>query len=296
MMIEKYALVEITRSKGPILQEQVGFKKEEENNILLYALPTGEVMDGSIKLIRIQELLYVSYTRINTDDVGLIAVIAVDMKKFTHNPFSLSQILKDMVSNAKLPSAITEEQIHSSEVSKIPFQIKGVTHIIASLLLLQRVIVVGNHEDIVNFIGTIYETLPLRTMSEIIAITHAKYPNEQYNLQGVPNDISISSDLDKAQKNSTIVFLDEKKAFGMFRSPITDEMEKFYLQGDFETVKNKTRDFVSLALLEKIDSSGDYAKKHNIKRSDAKLMKNFQQRVRELERKQKKDPFFRGLP
>ena len=86
-----------------------------------------------------------------------------------------------------------------------------------------------------------------------------------------------------------------KQAFGLVRSPFTDEVEKLYFSGDFEAVKNRIIEFLKLATLETIGSSRDYGMEHNIHRSDAKLLKILQHRLKELEQKRKHDPFFRGI-
>lgn len=295
MTIEKFALINIDRTHGPKVFKQRGFKKEEETNMLLYALPSGEAYNGSFKYIEITNTFYSSYIKINEKSEGMAAVIAIPIDLIKFNPFNLNQFLQKMVEDEELPDTIDIDKLNQNVKKQDPINISGATYIVGSLFLAHRIILVGSHEEVLEYLANIYEGVPYARIPSIVTLTYSKYLRNSYNFLGVPNSEILYKDLERAQKDSTILFLEKKKAFGLYRSPFTDKIAKLYLKGDYDRIKKEVIEFVKLSFTEKIESSGDFAIKYHINRADAKLLKLYQLRTEELKNLREQYPQYRRL-
>lgn len=295
MTIKKIALITINRAVGPKIQEQVGFKKEEETNLLLYSLPSGAAYNGAFKYIEINEMLYSSHIRIDEKDEGFGAVIAVPLESIRFNPFSLNPILEKMVEDQKLVDHIDIDELIANQKTRDPINLSGSTYVIGSLILAQRVIIVGTHKEVINFLTNIYDGVPHESVTSLVTLTYSKNLSNSYTMIGVPNNESLFEEIENAQKDSTIIFLEQKKAFGLFRSPFTDRIEQLYFKGKYDVIRREITEFLELSLKEKIESSSDFAMKYNLKRADAKLLKLYQKRQVELLKIREKYPVYRRL-
>lgn len=295
MIVEKFALVKINRKTGPEIDKQIGFSEDDNQNILLYSLPTGEAVNGSYKFIQLGNYFYCSLIQLGSDDDASASIIAVELSKLTFNPFDLCPILEEMLKDQELSDPLDDEKMAELNVLRKHILIQGITHVIGSLFLLERVIIVGKHEEVIDFMATIYEGIPARFLPQLSCLSFSMSLHDSINLQGVPHDEELADDLEKAQKNSTIVLLEPRRAFGLYHTPFTDDIENLYLAEDFEGSKNRIEQFLSLIEATIIASSGDFANEHNISRADAKLLKNFQERVNEVQEERASNPFYRGV-
>ncbi|MHA2501292.1 MAG: hypothetical protein ACXAE3_00265 [Candidatus Kariarchaeaceae archaeon] len=293
MVVEKFALVHINRVQGPYIVKSTGFSSEDTQKILVFALPSGEAVHGSVKFIRLGADFYGSLIHTTgVDGSAKASVFAVDVEKLNFNPFDLSPILENMLETGELSEPLDDLYLSSLHISREPSIIEGFTHVIGSLFLMERVIVVGDHNSVLNLFATIYDGLPPSAIALLVCNTYTTSLHEHINLQGVSHDEDLADELEIAQKNSTIVLLHANRAFGLFQTPFTDRIEKLFVEKRFEDAKQAILEFVELLNNENINSASDFAKRHKISRADAKLLKNFQERLELREEMRRKNPLF----
>ena len=144
---------------------------------------------------------------------------------------------------------------------------------IFSVLSEQNTLVVGEKDDLKNFLIRFYEYIPKEMKKYLTLIGNSSTLNDNVGLQAIIITDEVLKIIDAKKGNYSTLFLPMKTAYGAFTSPFCKKMAQLFTEGKKESVKEELLSFFKLAIeSDEIKSKADFASEKDVSLADASLL------------------------
>ena len=277
MVLKNYGLVSVTRKLGAHYIEKVGDVNYLTDDVLAICLPFGNTLEDCIKMKFFNSKYYFSIVRILSDNEGLGLICAFDsIGEIMHNQFlPIIEILNILKIKTGYDSKLTTEILKLYPNKNILLEIENIQCTIISLLLNKKVFILDDNFQIFSLILSLIELFPEKFHSLFDFTINSTSFTENINIMSFQYYKELDNQLEDLNKEkSTIIDMEHKICFGIFSSPLLNELIK-------KLKNNETEKANSLILiLEKLIfditnvtlKSSEFGKKYKITKTDAKLI------------------------
>jgi hypothetical protein len=277
MKIQNYTLIETGRAEGASIKINKGIEEATVKELLIAGLPQGRQTDKYFKLFKINSDYYLSVLHIQSEvDRGLALVIELNDEILQRNPISVvNGIYNYLVEIEKQTdfNAIDTITIKTKAINPLFKSYKDFDALIFAFLTEQRTVIIGNSEELEQFMGTIFECIPPQMRRYIYFAANMTSINNDEIISLVPASERILKALDARKEDYTVLILPLSTTYGIYSSPATKRIAKFYVEEKKESIKEEILHLFQLATESKeLENIADFAAKHDIEIADASLI------------------------
>ncbi len=266
------ALIKIDRQNGPSIVQAVNVDRKKVIDILVHALPNGTPKNNVFKVSKVGKMIGIVFLEKFGD--GFSGYLMGYPEENVHiNPFSYYQFAKQMVQLSKLAP---EVPLYEEKRKTNLFEISDVFYAITSLLLREKVIVVGNQDKAISYFETLFNLLPYGFFSWLKAEFPATSLLNDLHIVNVESIDLHQEELKKLFFSSSIIGLQDKKCFGFYSSSFTKKLAHFVHLQQKDLVESELKQFNKLLNIKPIDNPADFANEFSLHTRDAKLLKLIQ--------------------
>lgn len=277
MKITDFVIVEIGREKGASALYYSGLTDEIMKKLLIEALPLGNPENKVFKIITVDDELFLSSLLLaNNEDHGYALIVKLDAEFLKLNPIGflnsmnnvLSAILKDD-NNTYLKELNLEYT--APEFTAAAYE--NFDNFIFSVLTQQKTLIVGEQEELSNFLANLYEYIPDELKRHITLIANSSNLTNNVSLHALPVTDEVLKIIDGKQGEYTVLFLPMKTAYGTFTSPFCKKIAELFAEQKKESIKEELMQFFKLAIESSdIIPPADFASQQNMSLADASLL------------------------
>ncbi len=277
MKIDNFVFVEIGREKGASALYYSGLTDEIMKKLLIEALPLGNPENEVFKIVRIEKDLFLSSLILADDeDHGYALIIQLNSETQELNPIgfldSMNNVLKsilkeDAIEYPKELDLVYNNPQFTTEVYE------NFDNFIFSVLTEQKTLVVGEQDELRNFLANLYEYIPGELKRHITLIANSSNLTNKVFLHAIPVSEEVLRIIDGKQGDYTVLFLPMKTAYGSFTSPFCKKIATLFAEQKKESIKEELMRFFELAIESSdIIPTADFASKKDLTLADASLL------------------------
>ncbi len=277
MKITNFTLVEIGREKGASAIQTSGLSDEVMKTLLIDALPLGNPENKVFKIISIEQNLYLSSLLLDDKkDYGLALIIKLDQELQKFNPIGLLDGMNTILREAmKAESKILPKELDLdyNENDSFVGEIENFDLFIFSVFTQQKTLIIGEQDDIKNFLADFYNFIPNELKRHITLIANSSNLTNKVFLHALPVSDDILKIIDGKKGEYTILFLPMKTAYGSFTSPFSKKIANLFFERKKESAKEEIMHIFQLAIESKeIIPTADFAAEKHVTLADASLI------------------------
>lgn len=282
MQIKNYGLIKTSRKEGAQLIKHEGiFEKIDET--LAHCLPFGDPGKNMLKYKFFDNHFILTFLDHSTDDQGN-AIILRFLKSETKqlNPISFLRSLKDIVANPDFTSLRGALNIKNISRKTNPLKLKNLDTIIASILMGKKIILLGSHNELNDFLYIMFESFPIEAYSLLEFASPTNSLSENIVISGIPLTDSNLEILDQIGTEShSIIYFENKICYGNFYSPVSKKIAKYIQKQDYKSSKKLILELYNIAKLNSdlTSNPSTLAKKNRISKADAILILNIRAKL-----------------
>jgi hypothetical protein len=276
MNIPKFAYIEIERTKGASVVQNNGIGSEYLDKLLLEALPTGSPTDKFYKVLRINNYVYLSILHIlDEKDYGLCLVIELTDDLAMKNPIgfvdsSYDHLIKVINQKNDLTASLN---LTYKNITPEFNDYKDFDTIIFALLTLQKIVIVGESQNMQTLMSTIFECIPPSLRGHISFAANMTNISNDEKVSLVPISERVLKALDSRKEDYNVLLLPLNTAYGTYSSPICKKIAQLYKEEKCENIKEEIGHLFKLANESKeLEVIADFAATHDLSIADASLI------------------------
>ena len=277
MKIDNFVFVEIGREKGASAAYSSGLSDGCLKKLLIEALPLGNPENEVFKIVRVEKDLFLSSLILADDeDHGFALIIQLNSETQELNPIgfldSMNNVLKsilkeDAIEYPKELDLVYNNPQFTTEVYE------NFDNFIFSVLTEQKTLVVGEQDELRNFLANLYEYIPGELKRHITLIANSSNLTNKVFLHAIPVSEEVLRIIDGKQGDYTVLFLPMKTAYGTFTSPFCKKIATLFAEQKKESIKEELLRFFELAIESSdIIPTADFAAKMDLTLADASLL------------------------
>ncbi len=277
MKIEKYAIVEIGREKGASALYSSSLTAEVLKELLIEALPLGNPESKVFKIVTIGKELYLSSLLMKeNEDHGYALIVNLNSEAMKFNPIgfieSMNKVLTSIIANNG--NSYPKELDLEYRIPQFkPDIYENFDNFIFSVLTQQKSLIVGEQDELTNFLIDFYEYIPNELKKYITLIANSSNLTNKVYLHALPVSDEVLKIIDGKQGEYTVLFLPMKTAYGTFTSPFCKKIAELFAEQKKESIKEELMHFFKLAIESSdIIPTADFAAKMNMTLADASLL------------------------
>jgi hypothetical protein len=277
MKITKFAFLEIGRREGASAKFVAGISENIIQRLLIEALPLGNPENEVFKVITINDEIYLSFLSLSeNEDYGLALVICFDDDLKELNPFGflkgIKKILPDHVKNQgnTLPKIL---EVDYEDPPMFIDDYQNFDTFIFSLLTQQKTFVIGDKEELWNFLAGLFHFIPTALKRYLTLSANSSNFTNQVYLHALPLSNEVLKILDEKKGKYTVLFLPTKVAYGKFTSPFCKKIASLFEEKKEEILEQELIRFYAKSVESKeLPILADYAVENDLSLADASLL------------------------
>ncbi|MHA1211083.1 MAG: hypothetical protein ACTSSH_01355 [Candidatus Heimdallarchaeota archaeon] len=277
MITENFALIEIGRKKGASALQTVGLSDDLVKRLLIEALPTGNPENEFFKISKIEQDLFISSLILEeNEDYGLALIVKLDDELQKFNPIclidSMNKVIQSCLANKdKTLEKTLDLEYNGTELVNDVYE--NFDNFIFSILSEQKTLVVGEKDDLMNFLITFYEYIPDEMKRHLTLIANSSTINDQVGLQALILSDEVLKIIDQKKGEYSTLFLPMKAAYGAYTSPFCKKVAQLFAESKKESIKEELIHFFKIAIESKeIIPTADFAAANDFPLADASLL------------------------
>ena len=277
MKITNFVIVEIGREKGASALYHSGLSDDIVKKLLIEALPLGNPENKVFKIVTVENELFMSSLLLaDNEDHGFALIVKLDAETLKLNPIGflngmnkvLSTILKDDINT--YPKELNLDYTDPEFTTNV---YENFDNFIFSVLTEQKTLIVGEQEELRNFLANFYEYIPNELKRHITLIANSSNLTNKVNLHALPVSDEVLKIIDGKKGEYTVLFLPMKTAYGTFTSPFCKKIAALVSEQKKESIKEELMQFFKLAIESSdIIPPADFAAQQNMTLADASLL------------------------
>lgn len=277
MKMTNFVIVEIGREKGASALYYSGLSDNIMKKLLIEALPLGNPENKVFKITTVDDELFMSSLLLaDNEDHGYALIVKLDTETLKLNPIGflngmnkvLSTIVKDDINT--YPKELNLDYT-DPEFTTIVYE--NFDNFIFSVLSQQKTLIVGEQEELSNFLANFYEYIPNELKRHITLIANSSNLTNKVNLHALPVTDEVLKIIDGKQGEYTVLFLPMKTAYGTFTSQFCKKIAALVAEQKKESIKEELMQFIKLAIESSdIIPTADFAAQQNMTLADASLL------------------------
>lgn len=274
--IKNFACVEINREKGPSITQNYGLPESFEKDLLIKALPYGKPLDQTLKVISLDEQVYLSYLRLSgKEDKGVALILHLSEELYKYNPVgylpSLDKVTAELLKNGSIDK---KTLVLEYKEPKIDFkEIEDLDTIVFSILTKQHVALVGSKDDALNFIASVWACSPNELKHHLSFTVQVNSLSENSVILSLPLIDENIRNLEANKDKFNFLVFEMNKAFGKYSAPSCVKIAQLYKKGKIEEIKAIITQLYNLCVLkDTLETPADFAETVGITLGDAMLV------------------------
>ncbi|MCF2143089.1 MAG: hypothetical protein K9W42_05260 [Candidatus Heimdallarchaeota archaeon] len=277
MKFQNYIFIEIERKKGASIAFNNGIDLTIAEKLLIEALPSGSPTDKFYRLIKLEGHLFLSVLHLmEKQDYGLALVVELSDESLEKNPIGIMNGCYTFLENLLAQSEVKfpeELEIKVKETNLMFDEFKDFDFLIFALLTSQKTVIVGDKNELEEFIGTMFECIPPQLRGHIRLGANVSTITDGEEISLVIISERVLRALDNRKKNYTVLLLPLKTAYGIYSSSKCKHIAKLYKEKKIESIKEEIQQLFNLALKsDELLPVADFAAKEHLEMADAFLV------------------------
>ncbi|MFX0093212.1 MAG: hypothetical protein ACFFBD_15750 [Candidatus Hodarchaeota archaeon] len=264
MQVTKWGLFKISRSQVSFTQI---YGLENNPRLLIKVLPFGSLENNAIKYTQVDNMTYFSYFRMN-GQAGKGLVFAFPSGFVPEQLFGVVSEMPKLLDNS-LPS--TSLDIEVEGINLEPIQIKNFETAVFSVLARRRTIILGEQEDIIRLLITLYSFVPGEMKQNLKFVSYTTSLSENVYILGMPFTDEVISELEGSKGQYTVIILGDQ-VYGQFTSHLCKKIDLHARTGQYRQIKDLLEDFHQIIRdSDNLPPALEFAARWGLHLSDAQL-------------------------
>ncbi len=269
----KQALIEIDRTHGPLILDSIGIDPSEKIDLLIHTLPPGTPQATSFMVTPFKQDVFVTLMEKKESTIHAY-LIGFPKYEVIPNPFRFFSFMKNQINKFTIADTFPIEK----EQNQGTLKINNLSYAIGSLLLEQKLILVGDLKNAIDFFTHFFDNFHYSQFDWLKCEFPANSLYSSSNIVLIQDLENHKNELKELLFESSIILLSKRQCYGFYSSSFTNRLAWLFEQKDSETISNEIMQFNKLINLTLIDNPAEFANTFSITKKDAKLFQQIQKK------------------